>query len=211
MFKKSSGSRLTLGLSLLFLGILLFSGRLSAVGTVSESFETEPVKIESFSNSDIDEGKIPKRIIIPKLSIDLEVKKARIINGYWEVFPDFAGWGEGSGIPGEAGNQVIFAHAKEGLFLPLKKVELGMKIYILTEGFLDLESLPEQLSDILLREVGQRSLRRSNWFEYEVVELKKVYPDQIEVIAPTQDETLTLYTCSGFADRKRLIVVAKRI
>jgi len=28
---------------------------------------------------------------------------------------------------------------------------------------------------------------------------------------PTPDETLTLYTCSGFADSKRLIVTAKRL
>ena len=42
-------------------------------------------------------------------------------------------------------------------------------------------------------------------------EIKLAYPNEVEVIAPTEDETLTLYTCSGFNDEKRLVVVGKRI
>lgn len=126
----------------------------------------------------------PVKITIPVLSIDLPVKEAKIVNGYWELFDDAAGWGEGSARPDEAGNQVIFAHAREGLFLPLKKIKKGQKIVIYT---------------------------KDKWYEYNVEEIKEVLPNQVEVIAPTTDETLTLYTCSGFSDSKRLIVVAKRI
>ena len=52
---------------------------------------------------------------------------------------------------------------------------------------------------------------RRFWFNYTVSEIKEVIPSQIEVIAPTPDETLTLYTCSGFGDSMRLIVIAKRV
>lgn len=176
-----------LSAALIILGLILVLGRPEKIidNFSNYTFEREPVKIEGFSTSSEDaERSRPKRIIIPDLSIDLRVGSARVVSGYWEVFPDMAGWGEGSGLPGESGNQVIFAHAREGLFLPLKDVSGGMRTYVLTED---------------------------GWYEYEIVEIKEVYPNQTEVIEPTDDETLTLYTCAGFADSKRLIAVAKRI
>lgn len=175
--------KLVLGLSLLILGSLLFWNRNNSKITLVSNFENEPVKIEGFKKDKVDEAKIPKRIIVPSISINLEIKKSQIINGYWEVFENTAGWGVGSGIPGQMGNQVIFAHAKEGLFLPLRSIKLGDLVYVLTE---------------------------EEWFSYKVEEVKEVLPGQIEVIAPSEDEKLTLYTCSGFRDTKRLIVVAGR-
>ncbi|OGG12781.1 hypothetical protein A3D77_07020 [Candidatus Gottesmanbacteria bacterium RIFCSPHIGHO2_02_FULL_39_11] len=127
---------------------------------------------------------IPTKIIIPSVGIDVGVKKAKIINGYWEVFEDTAGWGEGSAAPDEAGNVVMFAHAREGLFLPLRNVKSGQKVYILTGNI---------------------------FYTYEIKEVQEVNPTDTEVIKPTQDAILTLYTCSGFADSKRLIVKAKKI
>ena len=54
-------------------------------------------------------------------------------------------------------------------------------------------------------------LTKDHWYEYMVNEILIVNPDQIDVINPTQDETLTLYTCSGYFDTQRLVVKAKRI
>jgi sortase A len=177
-------NKILLGLSLVLIGLFLVF--LKPTGTnysPDYTFESEPVQIQGFQESDGDEARLPRKIVVPDLSIDLEVAKAKVVKGYWEVFPDKAGWGDGSGLPGEAGNQVIFAHAREGLFLPLRDIKKGMLIYVFTE---------------------------KEWYEYEVEEIKEVYPDQTEVISPTEDETLTLYTCSGFNDSKRLIAVAKR-
>src|SRR3989344_5494471 len=181
---KHSPSKLALGISLTIVGIMVILGRNKPKTSLSTSFDKEPVKVEGLSSADLDEAKIPRRIIIPFLSVDLDIKKSEIVNGFWEVFDDSAAWGVGSGLPGEIGNQIIFAHAKEDLFLPLRSIKPGMKAYILTE---------------------------SDWHEYEVKDIKEVYPNQLEVIAPTEDENLTLYTCSGFADSRRLIVVAKPI
>jgi len=66
------------------------------------------------------------------------------------------------------------------------------------------------LKDIKEKEVIY-VLTESNWFEYSVEKIKEVKPDDLEVIKPTKDEILTIYTCSGFNDNKRLIIVAKRI
>lgn len=148
------------------------------------TFKSEPVEVQGFSETEGEEKDLPLQISIPELFIDLTVKRAEVIDGYWEVFEGSAGWGSGSGFPGEKGNQVIFAHARDGLFLPLLYVEKGMEINVST---------------------------KAETYVYEVMEIKEVYPNQLEVIQPTSEEVLTLYTCSGFQDKKRLIVTAKRI
>lgn len=179
---KNKPSKLALGIALLITGIILLSN--SREGTVisSSTFEQEPVITQGFTESDNQNLPSPKRIIIPSLKINLDIDISKIIGGYWEVFNDKAGWGEGSGFPGQPGNQVIFAHAKNNLFQPLRLIEVGAEVYILTE---------------------------TDWYSYKVEEIKEVNPNQTEVIEPTDDEILTLYTCSGYKDSKRLIVIAK--
>ncbi len=181
---KGSPSKLALGVALVLTGILLIGGGQKQIDSRSDTFAQEPVKIEGFVSEEENVSLIPNRILIPDVDIDLEIGRSKIVGGYWEVFSDKAGWGEGSGLPGREGNQVIFAHARKGLFLPLRSIKPGAKIYVLTD---------------------------SSWFNYTVSEIKEVIPSQIEVIAPTPDETLTLYTCSGFGDSMRLIVIAKRV
>lgn len=181
--KKDIRSKVGISLALIFLGVLLVFVK-PPRETSSQTFESEPVSVSGFGEQEIDPKDLPERIILPSQKIDLQVKESKIINGYWEVFDDVAAWGEDSGIPGSVGNQVVFAHAREGLFLPLKEAKIGEKIYIFT---------------------------KEKWFVYEIKEIKEVFPNQKEVIEPTLDETLTLYTCSGFNDSKRLIIVAKRI
>lgn len=149
------------------------------------SFAQEPVKVDKALLGGKENAKNPPvRILIPALQIDLPVKEAKVVNGYWEVFPDSAAFGSGSAYPDEVGNQVIFAHAREGLFLPLKKAQIGQNVMVLT---------------------------RDKWYSYKIKEIKEVLPNQTEVIAPTKEAILTLYTCSGFSDSKRLIVTAERI
>lgn len=154
--------------------------------TLNEStFDHGPIQ----ANPKLYEGKfvtdlVPVRVIIPSLAIDVVVKPAKVINGKWEIFEDSASYGVGSANPGENGNIVVFAHARWGLFLPLRKITKGTKIYILT---------------------------KKGWYNYEVSETKEVKPIDVSVIQPTIDETITLYTCSGFADTKRLIVTGKRV
>lgn len=129
------------------------------------------------------ESQAPTSVKISDLSLDVKVKPAKVVGGKWEVFSDSASFGMGSALPGKRGNQVIFAHARSGLFLPLRSVKPGMNIIVYTDG---------------------------GGFSYRVNEVKEVFPSETRVISQTSDETLTLYTCSGFADAKRLIVVAKR-
>jgi sortase A len=104
------------------------------------------------------------------------------VNGFWELSETSASHGVGSSNPGQLGNIVIFAHARDDLFGPLRNIKQSTMIYILTQD---------------------------RWFRYEVKETKLVDPGDIQVIASTTDETLTLYTCDGFLDSNRLIITAK--
>ena len=155
---------------------------------LSTSFANEPVSVDKKFLEPAPIQSAPKnppvRIVISSLNIDIPVKEAKIINGYWEVFPDTAGFGLGSAYPEEVGNTVIFAHARQGLFAPLKDIKTGVNITVFSQN---------------------------QWFSYTVTQIKEVLPSQTEVIAATSDSTLTLYTCSGYADSKRLIITAKRI
>lgn len=145
----------------------------------------EPILIEeAILNKQPGSDQSPQKVIIPKISLDVDLRPSKVINGQWEVFEDSGSFGLGSALPGGFGNSVIFAHARRGLFLPLKDTQIDDIIYILND---------------------------SQWFSYKIVEIKEVMPSDISVIKDTPDETLTLFTCSGFADSKRLIVVAKRI
>lgn len=130
------------------------------------------------------EEKLPVRIVAPSLSLDLEIKPARVVEGRWEVFEKYASFGTGSGLPGEKGNSVVFAHARNGLFGSLKNIKLGDKVYIFTQN---------------------------SWFTYGVKDIKTVSPNDISVIKGSDGYLLTLYTCSGFADTKRLIVTAEKL
>jgi sortase A len=116
------------------------------------------------------------------MSLDIPIVEARVIDGFWELSETTASHGVGSANPGELGNTVIFAHARDELFGPLRNLRQDAFVYVLS---------------------------KDRWFRYQVIETKLVDPNAVEVIAPTEDEILTLYTCSGFFDTKRLIVVAK--
>src|SRR5204863_4213699 len=117
----------SLGILLIFLGKPTIE-QLS----LAKSFSEEPVQIENLNENQ--SGEIPTKIIIENLKIDIPIKEAKIVKGYWEVFPNVAGWGEGSGRPGQTGNQVVFAHAREKLFLPLKKAKAGDIVKIETSS-----------------------------------------------------------------------------
>jgi LPXTG-site transpeptidase (sortase) family protein len=154
-------------------------------GTVVEGDITSPIHIDPklMADSPI-QSPMPTRIIVPSLSIDLEVKPAVVRHGYWELSPSVASFGLGSAVPGENGNTVIFAHARKGLFLPLRQISEGARIYVLTA----------QKTHI-----------------YQVNKITKVNPTDTQVISPTSSEVLTLYTCTGFQDSLRLIVQATPI
>lgn len=140
-----------------------------------------PFKIDPKLLSSKQQIQAPQRILIPKYKLDLNIVEAKVVDGFWEISEVSASHGVGSANPGENGNIVVFAHARDELFGPVRNIAKDDEIYLLT---------------------------KDRWHKYTVSETKLVDPSQIEVVSPTTKETLTLFTCSGFLDSKRLIVKA---
>jgi LPXTG-site transpeptidase (sortase) family protein len=209
--KKSSGvtpkpslpflpARRRIGVALVCLGLfaLLFPLAFKAVKsppkishqpstpTASPSGQLSPLSKEPFriANELLGSRELrqqPLRIIIPSVSIDVSVVEANVVGGYWEISETTASHGVGSANPGELGNTVIFAHARDDLFGRIRNIKNNATIYVLT---------------------------KDRWHRYSVTTTKLVDPSAVEVIAPTKNEMLTLFTCSGFLDSKRQIVQA---
>lgn len=129
------------------------------------------------------EGYRPVSIRIPSVNMSLDVSEGAIIEGVWQISKAGASHLNVSANPGEGGNTVIYGHNKNSLFGPIRWLERGAEI---------------ELED-----------ERGNKFNYIVSETLEVAPDKIDYVLPKGEETLTLYTCSGFFDSKRFIVVAK--
>ena len=89
--------------------------------------------------------------------------------------------------PGEVGNCVIAGHRNYNFgkyFNRLDEVEVGDEIFVDT---------------------------RDTTYKYKVSEIKVVNPEDIEILDPTDDEQLTLYTCTPiYIATHRLVVIAKR-
>lgn len=114
--------------------------------------------------------------------IALPIVQAGYVNGTWLVSDTMANYVAQSATPGGSGNIIIYAHNKPTMFGPLRTLVGGEKIRIRT-------------SDGTL-------------YRYQVVFVREVDTRDTRLLTPTASEALTLYTCSGFLDGKRLVVRA---
>lgn len=122
----------------------------------------------------------PTFISILSLNLSLPVTGATIENNNWTLYEDKVSWLATSKTPGE-GNVILFAHNKPHLFGNLKKLQSGDGIIVQHEG---------------------------KNYTYYVVEKRRVTPYDTDAVLSDSDQ-LTLYTCDGSFDQKRLIVIAK--
>lgn len=127
-------------------------------------------------------GRAPVRLVISRLGIDLPVEEAVIVNNLWPVSGRAALHLDASPIPGDVGNSVIYGHNWASLLGPLKSARVGDQI------------------EVTLGDAATRLFR----VEY----LAVVTPDQTHILDQTSDRRLTIYTCVGFLDGKRLVIVA---
>lgn len=135
-----------------------------------------------------------KTALVPKLrqpapdhiniagTIDLPVEVMSFGLKGWEVASQAASIASTSAYPGESGNIIIYSHNLRELFGKLSKVKIGDQVKL--------------------------SSKEGATHLYTVTKRVVVNPDQIDSLRPTDSETLTLYTCTGLFDSKRLVVQA---
>lgn len=128
-------------------------------------------------------AKKPQTLIIPKTKTNLRVIESEIVGGQWEVNSNGASHYKYSAVPGAHGNIVIYGHNRINLLGSIKRLSVADEISVITED--------------------------NKEHRYKVYKIVTVSPKQVEVLNSTGAEELTVYTCTGVFDSKRLVVKAK--
>jgi LPXTG-site transpeptidase (sortase) family protein len=123
----------------------------------------------------------PKKIFI-KWFVDAPVTGGIVEGDNWTLSEKEAVYITQSARPGEKGNIIIYGHNTRELMGNIRALK-GQEIITLT--------------------MDDGSSR-----DYRVAEMKEIKPEVVSDIQPTDYEVLTLYTCSGFADKNRFVVRA---
>ncbi len=119
-----------------------------------------------------------RQIQIPAIGVNAPV----VMGDDWEQLKMGAGQHFGSGYPGESGNLVISAHNDifGEIFRYLDRLKIGDEIIISTQG---------------------------GSFTYLVTNTEIVEPTRVDVMAPTNESTITLISCYPYlVDNKRIVV-----
>jgi LPXTG-site transpeptidase (sortase) family protein len=127
-------------------------------------------------------NKIPTHIYI-EWFVDAPISEQVFENNNWTISETEASYLKQSAKPGESGNIIIYGHNKRNIMGNIRALKGSEIITITTKN-------------------GDKHL-------YKINLITEVNPDQTEYLLPTDKETLTLYTCSGFMDSKRFIVQAQ--
>ena len=125
---------------------------------------------------------LPKRIYIKSVGINLNIEEGKIVDGVRQISNTTATHLVNSEVPGRNGNIVIYGHNLWSIFGKLEGIQKGDIIDIFTVN-------------------GRK-------YEYKVSDILRVDPTDIVVVNPTNYPILTIYTCTGFLDSKRLVVKA---
>ncbi len=126
----------------------------------------------------------PTAISIPAIKLNLPVFPTIINNNTWTIAPQGVSFLAQSARPGTPGPIILYSHNTNSRFGPIRWLALGDKITLTTANNL--------------------------LHSYQVTQTLTVAPSQIQALAATQ-ETLILYTCTGFFDKDRFIVRATPI
>lgn len=125
---------------------------------------------------------LPESIQIPSISANLSIIPTTIHGKSWETTSNGVSYLKSTPPPGSVGNSVMYGHNWKSLLGNLHQVKPGQKIVI-------------TMNDGVKKEFK---------VEYTAV----VDPSQTYIIDNTKDTRVTIYTCTGFLDSKRFVVVA---
>ena len=169
------------------IGFLLLS--ISLVFFVNGSFKL----YERYRTSDIKQidltvktadriNPIPIRLSIDSVNIDSSITTTK---DDWIYPADSLVYLQNTALPGNTGNAVIYGHNFKSLLGDLNKTTLGDTIKV--------------------------ELANGKVLNYRITNKYNVTSDQTHILNQTKDSRLTLFTCSGFLDSKRLVVIAKEV
>ncbi|MGI5828539.1 MAG: sortase [Patescibacteria group bacterium] len=122
----------------------------------------------------------PDMVIIPSINLEMPVKEASVSANNWEVFDGAVSWLKTSGTM-EKGNIVLYGHNEKENFGKIIQLKVGDVIVVRNQHF-------------------------EKWFK--VTKGVEIPSSDLSYLQNTQD-SLTMYTCSGWFDSKRYFVIAE--
>jgi LPXTG-site transpeptidase (sortase) family protein len=130
-----------------------------------------------------DKNNTPKTLEIPSINVNLPIFSSVIKGTAWQTTTIGVSYLSTTPIPGTKGNSVIYGHNWTSLLGSLPKVKPGQNIFITMQN-------------------GEKK-------SFKIVYTAVVSPNQTYIIDNTKDTRVTIYTCTGFLDSRRFVVVAK--
>jgi sortase A len=177
--------KLFLGMIALGVVISLFSAYRQQVYERSLKPPESAVNAVAALDAHADEfGTTPVKLQISGI-LDLPIEAVPLVAGQWNVSESGANYLLDSARMGDAGNIIVYGHNWPELLGNLGKVAVGQEI-------------------VMTDESGQNRT-------YRVFSTSVEHPDDPRLLQPTETEVLTIYTCTGFMDSKRLVVQAKPV
>jgi len=144
--------------------------------------------VSSQANDGVEVKKVeakPYKLYIPKLHKILYISDGIIVNGRWMISDSGVSYLTTSALPGNRGNAVLYGHNLDNILGSLTQVADGDLVYVVMDS--------------------------GNFYKYQIIERKEVKPNQVEILQNTTDSRVTIYTCSGFLDSARFVVVGKLV
>lgn len=124
----------------------------------------------------------PVAIKIKSINVSLPVFKAKLKGNVWDMTDQGVSYLESTPLPGQKGNSVFYGHDFPALLGNLHNIKIGDTVQI------------EQSSGKTL--------------DFKVTKIAVVAASDLDIIKNTSDRRLTIYTCTGFLDWQRLVVIA---
>lgn len=124
---------------------------------------------------------IPTQLLIKSVHMDLPIEQTAITNGVWQV-SEYVSHLTTSARPGEKGPIIMYGHNTTERLGPIRWLSKGDSIDVKTAD--------------------------GKTHSYIIDETMTVSPDRLDVFTQRAGETLIIYTCDGFADLQRFVLIA---
>lgn len=125
---------------------------------------------------------LPTQLIIQKIKMTLPIEETAINNGMWQVSQNGASHLTISARPGEKGPIILYGHNTIDRLGPIRWLSKGDTIEIKTAD--------------------------GKIHTYIIEQTMTIAPDKMDIFTQRKGETFILYTCDGFADLQRFVLIA---
>jgi len=126
---------------------------------------------------------LPTQLVLPDQRIDLPIIPAQIQNQEWQLSNHGISLLQTS-LPASSSGLIMYGHNWRSLLSGLNNVKIGEKINLI---------YPD-----------------GNVAQYTIQSILVVEPNRLDVLNLATPNTLLLYTCTGFLDSERLVVLATK-